>query len=109
MACGNNKNPLKRGGTSQQQRLLNGMKSGYINIDERDYADWIVFAQEFSAYLNYFDSTNKPTGNWKPFFESDISAVLGSIAIQNIDEYKLEIFAGNFVLHPMPCLHHREL
>lgn len=90
MAC-SNKNPLKRGGTSRQQRLLNGMKKDYVNIDERRDADWIVFAQEFSAYLNYFDATNQVSGNWKPFFESDISAILGSIAIQSIDEYKLEI------------------
>lgn len=91
MACGNNKNPLKRGGTSQEQRMLKGMTAGYVSVDERDYADWMVFASEFSTYLNYYDATNKAVGNWKPFFESDVSAVLGSIAIQNVDAYKLEI------------------
>ncbi len=91
MACLTNKNPLVRGGTSQEQRLLNEMKKGYVSIDERDYADWIVFAGKFSACLNYYDLNNKVVNNWQPFFESDVSAVLGSIAIQDIDEYKLEI------------------
>lgn len=91
MACLTNKNPLVRGGTSQEQRLLNEMKKGYVSIDERDYADWIVFAGKFSACLNYYDLNNKVVNNWQPFFESDVSAVLGSIAIQDIDEYKLQI------------------
>ena len=29
--------------------------------------------------------------NWQPFFSSDISAQLGTIAIQNIDSYRQEI------------------
>lgn len=91
MSCSENKNPLQRGGTSQQQRLLVALKSGYVNIDERDYADWIVFASEFASYLNYFDSTNQVNGNWKPFFENDISAVIGTVAIQDIDEYRLAL------------------
>lgn len=91
MACITNKNPLNHGGTSQEKRLLKEMKRGYVSIDERDYADWIVFASRFSAYLNYYNLENKVTNNWQPFFESDVSAVLGSIAIQDIEEYKLEI------------------
>ena len=91
MACITNKNPLVHGGTSQKQRLLNERKRGYVSVDERDYADWIVFAGKFSAYLNYYDLENKVTNNWQPFFESDVSAVIGSIAVQDIEEYKLEL------------------
>jgi hypothetical protein len=91
MLCSENKNPLQRGGTNQQQRLLAATKSGYINIDERDYADWIVFASQFAAYLNYYDATNNINGNWKPFFENDISAAIGTIAIQDINEYRIAL------------------
>ena len=91
MACVTNKNPLIHGGTSQDQRLLNEMKRGYVSIEERDFADWIVFAAKFSAYIKYYDLENKVSNNWQPFFESDISAILGSVAVQNLDEYKLEI------------------
>lgn len=88
MSCSENKNPLQRVGTSQQQRLLAALKSSYIRIDEREYADWIVFAEAFAEYLNYYNLTNQVDGNWKPFFEKDVSAILGSMAIQNIDAYR---------------------
>jgi len=88
MACSENKNPLQRGGTSQQQRELAALKEGYVSIEERDYAEWIVFANEFAAYLNYYDAQNEASGNWKPFFQSDVSALLGAIAIQDIDAYR---------------------
>ncbi|HEY6976464.1 MAG TPA: hypothetical protein VH396_09240, partial [Chitinophagaceae bacterium] len=52
---------------------------------------WIVFANEFARFLNYFDETNTIKGDWTPFFTSDISSVLGSIAIQDIDEYREQI------------------
>jgi hypothetical protein len=91
MACSDKKNPLVRSGLSQQQRITSALQNGYVNVDEREYADWIVFADKFSAWLNYYDSTNKVTGNWQAFFGSDISAILGSIAIQKIGDYQLAI------------------
>ena len=90
MAC-NETNPLQRGGTSQQQRISDALQPGYVNIDERQYADWIDFASRFGQYLNYYDSNNTITGNWQPFFDNDISAIIGSIAIQDIDAYRREI------------------
>ena len=71
--CGENKNPLKRGGTSQKERALAALKPKYISVDENRFEDWIVFANEFAAFLNYFDSANVKKGDWKPFFTSDIS------------------------------------
>jgi len=89
--CSENKNPLQHGGTNQKERLLDGLKPEYIKIDERDFSDWIVFANEFARLLNYFDETNSIKGDWRPFFTSDISSILGSIAIQNIDVYHEQI------------------
>jgi hypothetical protein len=89
--CGENKNPLQRGGTSQKDRSLDALKSGYVSVDEHKYQDWIVFANEFAGFLNYFDANNNVSGTWKPFFTSDISSQLGSIAIQNVDIYREEI------------------
>lgn len=91
MACQQNKNPLHRSGTSQLQRMPEGLKNGYVNIDEREYADWIMFARNFAVYLNFYGPDNHVAGNWEPFFSNDISAVLGSIAIQNLDDYREEI------------------
>lgn len=90
--CSEHKNPLQHNGTSQLQRLLPGLdKNKFALVDEKDFADWIVFANGFAAFINYYDSSDKVAGNWQPFFNSDISAQLGTIAIQNIERYRLEI------------------
>ncbi len=87
MSC-DNKNPLQRNGTGQQQRMPEALKDGYVLVEERDYNEWIVFAGQFAQWIKYFDISNQVNGNWQPFFTSDISAVLGTIAIQDIDEYR---------------------
>ena len=89
--CKDHKNPLQHSGTNQFQRFLPGLKPGYVKIDEHDYADWIVFAAEFSRYIHYVNLNGLNTNNWTAFFASDLSAVLGGIAIQNVERYRLEI------------------
>ena len=90
--CSKNKNPLKNNGTSQAQRLLPAMdKNGFALVDEKQFADWIVFANNFSKFINYYKADHTVDGNWQPFFSSDISAQLGTIALQDIDRYRTEI------------------
>jgi hypothetical protein len=91
MACGNNINPLRRGGKSQQERLLPAMDGGYARVDEHRLQDWIFFASEFSRFLHYYDSAHVKAGDWTPFFTSDVSAHLALAAIQNIDLYRQEV------------------
>src|ERR1700722_6174893 len=91
MACSDNKNPLQRDGTSQQERPFAALKSSYVRVDEREYQDWIVFAASFARYLNFYDTDNLIKGNWEPFFTSDISALLGTLAIQDIGDYQQNI------------------
>jgi hypothetical protein len=92
--CSDQKNPLQNNGTSQSQRLLAGAdRNEFALPDEKDYADWIVFANNFAAFINYYSTSNKVVNNenWQPFFSSDISAQLGTIAVQNIESYRQEI------------------
>lgn len=91
MSCSESKNPLQRGGTNQQQRLLAATQPGYVRIDEHEFVNWIDFASRFAGYLNYYSSANIVTGNWQPFFDNDISAILGTIAIQDIDAYRRDV------------------
>ena len=85
------KNPLQRSGINQSQRLLAGLKQGYILVDEREYEDWIFFADKFSAYLKYYNTGGAVAGDWKPFFSNDISAILGSIAVQEAEVYRRSV------------------
>jgi hypothetical protein len=90
--CSKHKNPLIHNGTSQAQRLLPGMdKKQYARVDEKEFSEWIVFANNFAAFVNYYNNFNVNAGNWQPFFSNDISAQLGTIAIQNISRYRLQI------------------
>ena len=90
--CSDQKNPLHNNGTSQSQRLLAGLdRNAFALPDEKEYADWIVFANNFATFINYYNTANKADGNWQPFFSSDISAQLGTIAVQNIESYRQQI------------------
>jgi hypothetical protein len=50
----------------------------------------MVFAQAYAAFLNYFDTTDTPTGDWTPFFSKDVSVQLAVAAIQDVDDYKAQ-------------------
>lgn len=90
--CSDNRNPLNHSGTSQAQRLLPGLdRNGWALADEKDFADWIVFAGEFARYLKYYSTDDVFARDWKVFFSSDISARLGIIAVQDIERYRNEI------------------
>lgn len=89
--CSENKNPLQRSGTSQLQRLLPGLQEGYVRVDEKEYDNWIVFAAQFARYIKYYDASDSAAGNWTPFFTNDVSALLGSIAVQDVNIYRQDI------------------
>lgn len=92
MACEPHKNPLQRGGMSQADRRLPGLSPEYVRIDERRYADWIVFAAEFSKWLRFYDSGSGSSLNgWQAFFARDVSAVLGGFAVQDIETWRQEV------------------
>jgi len=73
-------NPLRRGGTSREQRTLAALLPGYVRMDERRIEDLILFANEYAKLIVYYDAGNKPAGDWKDFFTSDISTILAKIA-----------------------------
>src|SRR6185503_11984250 len=89
--CSDHKNPLKHSGTSQGQRLPAGLKKDYVRIDEKTFADWIIFANEYAAFLNFFNLTNQNVGDWKPFFENEIATVISLFVIEDIDAYRSAI------------------
>lgn len=76
-------NPLQRSGTSQYKRVLQALLPGYAQVDEREYADLILFAKNYASYLTYFDASNKQSGDWLPLMKMDISVSLATIARQN--------------------------
>ena len=83
----NHKNPLSRGGTSQEQRLVKTLQKDYVHIDEHAYADLILFAKNFSKHLKYYDRNNQSNGTWETFFSYDVSILISFIADNDVREF----------------------
>jgi len=62
-------NPLRRDGTSQQQRTLNTLLPSYVAVDERSMKDVIEFVHVFGEEIRFYDDTNAIDGHWADFFE----------------------------------------
>lgn len=67
-----NKNPLQRDGTSQQQRLLKALLPSYVSVDERSLEDLRVFAERYAELIRFYDQDNIPNGDWTTFFVNKI-------------------------------------
>jgi hypothetical protein len=67
--------------------LSKALDPAYAPVNERGVAHSLVFARSYAALLKYFDSTNAAVGDWRPFFHSDVSALLAVPAIEDIEEY----------------------
>ena len=82
------RNPLRRDGTSQSQRFPAALEENYFKIDERSAEDFLLFAYRYSELINYYDADNQIDGDWKAFFEKDISIVIARVAKNEYQEYK---------------------
>lgn len=84
------RNPLQRNGTSQRERLLKALLPSFVNVDERKTEDLLVYATKLAEQVNFFNLQNESDGNWKSFFEQDISTVVSYIALKNASEINQE-------------------
>ncbi len=66
--CCDIENPLVRDGVSQRQRETTALKTTYVRADERELADFLVFAYHLSQKVTYYNKGNRPEGNWQDFF-----------------------------------------
>ncbi len=101
--CTQNTDPLKlvREGTRQDQRMSVALDPAYAPVDEHTTAHQMVFAQAYSAFLRYCDSSNVEVDDWRRFFSEDVSVQMAIAAVQDIEYYKSNIktaldFLNNF-------------
>ena len=73
-------NPLVHDGTSQAERLPAPLDPEYVQVDERGTDDLLCFIQRCAARLQYYDTENRPAGDWQTFVEKDVSTVIALIA-----------------------------
>lgn len=80
----NNRNPLQRSGVNQYQRVLAALMPNHVQVDERDYADLILFAKNYAKQLKYFNVNNVHDGDWSVFMSMDVSVTLASLMKLNV-------------------------
>jgi hypothetical protein len=90
--------PLQREGTSQVERALPALQPGYVKSDEKDFADWIVFASKFAAYIKYYNLTNTASGNWTSFFSTSVTALLALLSLEDLAAYRTAVSDGFTIL-----------
>ncbi len=104
--CCDISNPLIRDGVSQPQRQMAALLPDSVKVDERDLADFLVFAYRLSQQIIYYKANgqpddNEPDGNWQDFFKSSVPvqlALIGKTRPQVVrDTYnrQLETFLGD--------------
>ncbi len=60
--------PLIRSGKSQAQRHLDALQPDYVQVDERNLADFLVFIGDFAKQVCYYSPDNQEDGDWQSFF-----------------------------------------
>ena len=71
-SCSENKFSLN--GTSRNARISEGLKSGFVQIDERSRTDIYEFINQFGEFINFYATDKSLDGNWKNTFAGGISA-----------------------------------
>ncbi len=74
---------VKRGGTSQPQRLSPTLGTDYALPEERDTADFLILLQKFSGHLNYHNLQNQVNGDWTAMLGKDLLYLLAVISKEN--------------------------
>jgi len=85
-------NPLRRDGTSQNQRQPMALNPDYIKIDDRTLQEFLVYAQKFARQVYYYNDANNIEGDWEDFWSYDISVIIAAIERTNPHEEKLKFF-----------------
>lgn len=83
------KNPLRRDGTSQHQRMLEALDPSHAPIHEFSIRDWMFFAWQYAHSLNFYNVSNSeaPQSDWSSFIpeEKEIKKLLEKFQKQDAD------------------------
>ncbi len=76
--------PLQHDGTTRRRRMAESLQPTYAPVDERSVADLILYAREYAQLLAYYDTENRPAGNWTALMTGDVS-ILAAVLYKSID------------------------
>jgi hypothetical protein len=78
-------NDLIRDGISQRQRQVTALSPDFVKVDDRDLADFLVFAYRLSKQIIYYKANsqpddNQPDGDWQEFFNGSTPVQIALIS-----------------------------
>lgn len=79
---------LNHGGTAQSERQPLAQQPDYVQIDERSFADWVVFARDYARFVKYYNHSNTPEGDWTDFWSANPAIVLANLAAAPVDDFR---------------------
>src|SRR5680860_1056003 len=79
---------LDHPGTAQSERQSLALDPNYALLDERSFADWIVFVRDYARFVHYFNSDNTAEGNWEVFWSANPAIILANLAAASIDNFR---------------------
>lgn len=88
MAASSSRSPLVRSGATQAGRDAAELDPAFFRIDERELADLVLYARALSREIAYYGPDNQPDDNWEPFFASDVTAILASLARLPVESFR---------------------
>jgi hypothetical protein len=72
------------GATSQQDRWLEALGTGYSDVDARSFGEVLEFPLRLGSLINFYDLADKIDGDWVAFFARDPSMILVAIQALNL-------------------------
>ena len=88
--CNNIRNEyrLNHGGTAQSERQPLAQQPDYVQIDEKTFADWIVFVRDYARFVKFYNHSNTSDGDWTDFWIANPAIVLANLAATPIDDFR---------------------
>ena len=68
--------------------------------DDREVADWLMYARKYAKLVQYYSLDNQPDGDWKLFIEKDISTLVAIVARHDVERVQRE---WNEAMHELDC------
>lgn len=93
------RNPLPREGVSQSDRSPAALDPDYVQVDERSLADLLRRLIGLSEEVDYYNLENSISGDWRPFFENDLTSVIALMMAGGTEAFRESLDAIEEALH----------
>lgn len=81
---------IEHNGTAQNVRLPEALGDDYVRIDERDFADWLVFARSYAKLIDFYNLQDQSVGDWTSFWSVNVTTAVANLVAARVDWFREE-------------------